>query len=144
MLLLAQQVCSEERCGSQPDSNFWSSGCSYIYCRTGMWLRASVASTEAEMHEGSEWTEERQQEVQWGALLSRESLWRNVMPVSGCALERVILLHSHPGCTAADTYTRQHHPKQAAGGEFIAAVRRHKDSCCPATQLFAQHSTGAC
>ena len=45
---------SRGRCGSHPDSNFWSNGCSYIYCRTGMWPRASVASTEAGMRERSE------------------------------------------------------------------------------------------
>src|SRR5690349_2593983 len=84
------------------------------------------------------WAETRQQEVQWGALLSRELFRRDMMPVLGCTLERVILQHRLRRCTAADTYTRQHQPKQAAGGEFNAALHRYKSSCCLATLLFAQ------
>lgn len=144
MLLLAQQVCSEERCGSQPNSNFGSSNCSCIHCRALMWLRGSVASPRRECAREANWTEERQQEVQWGALLSKGLFRRDMVPVVGCALESVILLYSQPGCIAADTYTRHHHPKQPAGGEFTAALHTHESSCCPTTLLLAQHSTGAC
>ena len=90
------------------------------------------------------WAEERQHEVRWGALHSGGSFRQDMMPVIGCALERVILQHRLWTRTIADTYTRQHHPQQTAQCERTAALHGHKSSCCPTTQLLAQHSSAAC
>lgn len=50
----ADQQCSRESDICQPNSNFGSNNCPCIHCRALMWLRGSVASTEARMCEGSE------------------------------------------------------------------------------------------
>jgi len=54
MSLFDEQVCSRWRRDSQPGSNFCSNDCPCFNCKALMWLRASVASTEAGMREGSE------------------------------------------------------------------------------------------
>ncbi len=141
--LLSQCTAEEDAAASQPAIS--EATTAYVStARRSCGCKEVLLRTIRECAREANWAEERQQEVRWGALLCRRSFRQNMMPVIGCALERVMLQHRLRRCTAVRSHRRQHHPKQIAQSEFIAALHRHKDSCCPATQLLAQHSLSAC